>query len=68
MLVCSVTTVVQAKTSIEGPEAFLRRIYAPYLQGQRSFPSAHQDPSTLFAQRLAALIRQDNDEAAPITK
>ena len=64
MLVCTVTTAAHAKTPVEGPEAFLRRIYAPYLRGQQSFPSAYQDPSALFAARLAALIRQDNDEAA----
>ena len=61
-LAASLITPAQAQAP-ESAEAFLRRIYAPYLVGDASVAPTGKVVSTIFDAHLTALIRQDQRNA-----
>ena len=48
---------------MEGPAAFLRHLYAPYVAGNTEFDSTGKAAPTIFDSRLTALIRKDRASA-----
>ena len=47
----------------EAPEAFLRRIYAPYVRGDQHVSPTGKDAAKIFDVRLSALIHKDQVNA-----